>query len=46
MTLVALAKAIRSAHSELRDTVLEDGIKVKASFLEGAIMRNGSNIGP
>ncbi len=34
------------AHSELRDTVLEDGIEVKASFLEGAIMRNGSNIGP
>ena len=34
------------AHSELRDTVLEDGIKVKSFLPEGAIMRNGSNIGP
>lgn len=34
------------AHSEIRNSTLEDGIEVKASFLEDAYMHNNSNIGP
>lgn len=34
------------ANSELRDTILEDGVEVKASYLEGAYMHKNSNIGP
>lgn len=34
------------AHSEIRDSVIEDGVTVTASFLENAVMHKDSNIGP
>lgn len=34
------------AHSEIRDSVIEDGVTVTASFLENAVMHRDSNIGP
>lgn len=34
------------AHSEIRDSVIEDGVTVTASFLESATMHQDSNIGP
>ena len=33
-------------HSEIRDSVIEDGVTVTASFLENAVMHKDSNIGP
>src|SRR5699024_9137881 len=34
------------AHSEIIDSVIEDGVKVTSSYIEDAVMHKNSNIGP